>query len=114
MPSVDCDDADSSTFPGAGELCNGKLDDCLMDDGTLATPEDEVDMDGDTFLDCDGKVFDPTLWVGGVAVLDAFLTDGIDRDLYRDCADDDATICPFASDFVMVCFKTVQIPIGGC
>ena len=66
------DDADSSTFPGATEICNGKLDDCLLDDGTLAIPTDEVDFDEDTFLDCAGKVFDPTLWVGDIDVLNAF------------------------------------------
>jgi len=98
LPSQDCDDADDSTFPGAIEMCNGKLDDCDLDDGTLSTPPDEVDVDGDTFLDCAGKTFDPTLWVGDVALLNQFVSDGIDRDAYRDCDDVDSTVFPFAPE----------------
>ncbi len=43
----DCDDSDAVVFPGAAEVCDGKLDDC---DGALL-PE-EADEDGDGVADC--------------------------------------------------------------
>ena len=96
LPPEDCDDADDTTFPGAPELCNGKLDDCANANGALSVPTDEIDGDGDTFLDCNGKVFDPTAWVGDVQVLTGYLADGIDRNAYRDCDDTDGMVYPFA------------------
>ena len=34
------------------ELCNGKLDRCEDDDGVLTPPANELDGDGDGFVDC--------------------------------------------------------------
>jgi hypothetical protein len=44
---IDCDDHDSSTYPGAPELCDGKDNDC---DGVV--PADEADADADGFRAC--------------------------------------------------------------
>ena len=43
----DCDDANAAVFPGATELCDGIDGDC---DGSL--PADEVDDDGDLYVEC--------------------------------------------------------------
>jgi len=48
----DCDDADSTVFPAATELCDGLDNSC---DG--ATPDDELDADADRYVTC-------VLWVG--------------------------------------------------
>ncbi len=46
--SGDCDDGDSTVFPGATETCNGVDDDCdgLVDDDLLATYYRDADGDG--------------------------------------------------------------------
>ncbi|MFT4702527.1 MAG: cysteine-rich repeat protein [Bradymonadia bacterium] len=43
----DCDDRDKDTYPGAEEICDGRLNDC---GGVLA--EDEQDTDGDGVPEC--------------------------------------------------------------
>jgi len=44
----DCDDNDSSIYPGASEICDGRDNDC---DGTPGP--DEVDADGDGYMVCE-------------------------------------------------------------
>ncbi len=53
---VDCDDNDSSVYPGAPELCDGKDNDC-----NDMIPSDEVDDDGDGYMVCDGDCNDDPL-----------------------------------------------------
>jgi hypothetical protein len=52
-PCNDCDDNDSSTYPGADELCDSKDNDC---DGVV--PADEFDADGDGYKECEGDCND--------------------------------------------------------
>ena len=111
----DCDDGDDDTYPGAGELCDGELNDC---GGSL--PADEVDGDGDGYLACeecdDGDASRyPTA---------AEVCDGVDNDCDQvvpddeldddgdglsecegDCDDGDATLNPLDldSDFISSC-----------
>lgn len=49
----DCDDSDSSIFPGAVELCDGKDNDC---DGAI--PLSEIDNDSDGYTACGGDCND--------------------------------------------------------
>ncbi|MBT3219347.1 MAG: hypothetical protein HN348_09675, partial [Proteobacteria bacterium] len=67
----DCDDSDSTIFPNATEACDGLLNDC----NATELPEDEVDNDNDTFVECDN-------WTGPSS-----LTGG-------DCDDSDQDINP--------------------
>jgi hypothetical protein len=46
--NTDCDDADNNTYPKAEERCDGLINDC--DSNTL--PLDEVDNDGDGYVEC--------------------------------------------------------------
>ena len=111
LPDVDCDDADDTTFPSANELCNGKLDDCYADDGTLGVPMDEQDLDGDTFVTCSGKPFDPTVWVGDPNVLAGYVSDGVDRS--GDCDDADFTVHPYALEICDGIFQDcMDVDIG--
>lgn len=52
-PCNDCDDNDSSVYPEAPELCDGKDNNC-----DTVIPADEMDSDGDGFMTCDGDCDD--------------------------------------------------------
>ena len=78
----DCNDDDDTIYPTAPEICDGLINTC---GGSL--PSDEVDNDGDNFVEC---VFHDEGWDGDVSVT------GED-----DCDDGDDTIYPSAQ-FVMV------------
>ena len=88
---TDCDDDDEAVFPGAQELCNGKLDDCssldlLEGDEGSQIPYDEWDSDGDGQVECD-LIFDPMLWEGTQVIEGG-----------SDCVDSDSDIYQGASE----------------
>ena len=58
----DCDDSDASVNPVAEEVCNGRDDDCVDH-----LPLEEIDDDGDGFVDCEnpGGIWFNTEIVGG-------------------------------------------------
>ena len=74
----DCDDGDSSIFPGANELCDGVLNDC---EGSIGA--DEADDDNDGYVECavDSGGWDGSTISGG-----------------EDCDDSDATVFPGATE----------------
>jgi hypothetical protein len=78
--SGDCDDTRSEANPGATEQCNGVIDNC----NRTSLPLDEVDDDGDGFVDCD-SAGQPWLGVAG-------LSDD-------DCDDTNASIFPLADEY---------------
>lgn len=53
----DCDDADSTVFPGAPQVCDEVNNDC-EDSEWPAVPETEVDDDGDGVAECQGDCDD--------------------------------------------------------
>ena len=74
LDSTDCDDADATIFPNAPELCDGIINSC---GSTL--PTDEVDNDGDGYVEC-------TIDIGG--------WDGSVIPQSGDCDDTNDTINP--------------------
>ncbi len=88
--STDCDDSDSSTYPGAAETCDGADDDC---DGTV---DEDSAVDATTwYLDLDGDGF------GDSAVAHSSCTAPsgyVDSALGADCDDADASTFPGAEE----------------
>jgi len=80
--SDDCDDRDSTTYPGAPEACDGNDNDC-----SGAPAADEVDSDGDSVMACNGDCDDTsnTTYPGAPE-----LCDGINNDC-DDETDEDIT-----------------------
>jgi hypothetical protein len=74
----DCDDTDPTRAPGFPELCDGQYNNCSVP----VIPSNEVDNDGDDYVECN---VDAGGWDGGVAI-----TGG------RDCDDTDPTSHPDA------------------
>ena len=96
---VDCDDTDSTIYPNASELCDGQVNDC-----NSSLPTNEVDSDGDGYVECtvDINGWDGTTITGGEDCNDGNdtiypsaleLCDGLDNDcdtvLPADESDDD-------------------------
>ena len=79
MQGDDCDDGEATLYPGAGELCDGQINNCNT--STLAS--NEIDDDSDGFVECS---MDSGGWDG---------SGSMDGD---DCDDDEATIYPGASE----------------
>ena len=83
-PSVvggnDCDDTASYRYPNALELCDGVINSCA----TNTLPSNEVDDDGDGYVDC---IFGVTGWMGNPGVLDD-----------ADCNDGNPNIYPSAPE----------------
>ena len=63
----DCDDTRSYRYPNAPERCNGLFDRCEDLNLHGGFPSDEVDDDGDLFVECEG--FDPIIWEGDSSVI---------------------------------------------
>ena len=53
---TDCDDSNATSFPNANELCDGIVTSC---GGSL--PTDEIDDDGDGFVEC---TIEQSGWLG--------------------------------------------------
>ena len=76
--STDCDDTDSTVFPGAPELCDGQLNDCNSN-----MPETEIDNDNDDYVECS---------------IDAGGWDGNPAKLGDDCDDTNPNVNPRAPE----------------
>jgi hypothetical protein len=85
--ATDCNDADATVHPGAGEYCNGVDDDCdgTIDLGALDAATWYADADGDTFGDAAATA-------AACAAPTGYGTDA------TDCDDTDATVYPGAAD----------------
>ncbi len=79
MTGDDCDETDATVYDGAAELCDGLDNDC---DGSLT--DNEVDGDGDGYVEC---TLDSGGWDGSTAPTG-----------YEDCDDTDSTVSPVGTE----------------
>ena len=100
----DCDDGDSSSYPGADEYCDGVDHDC---DG--ATDEDEA-VDASTwYLDSDGDAYGaPNVSQNACTQPSGYLEDD------QDCDDGDAAINPGATEVCDSVDDDCDGVLGGC
>ena len=82
--SGDCEDDEPEVYPGAPELCTGVVEDCSSVDYGI-TPEDEMDNDGDGYVECSG--FFTIAWKGEEGVVGG-----------NDCNDNNEYAFPGASE----------------
>jgi large repetitive protein len=85
---TDCDDASSTTYPGADEYCDGEDDDCdgsIDEDAAVDVLTWYADTDGDTYGDAASTDIDCDQPSG-------FVSDA------TDCDDTDATVNPVATE----------------
>ena len=81
----DCDDLSDLVYPAATEICDGVFNDC--DDvkyGVQDAPNDELDDDGDFYVECD---IGNNVWVGDTAIIDG-----------GDCNPSSLSIHPWATE----------------
>jgi len=110
----DCDDSNAEVYPGAEEICDESDDNNC--DGTI--DENEDDIDGDGFSECDGdcNIYNDTVYPGAEqicndgtmdndcdGIIDGVEIDDVDGDGFTpcqgDCDDTNPDINPDADDF---------------
>ena len=135
----DCDDQSDTVFPGAPELCDrldndcngladyrnpaGDDDDSAGDDDDSASPgewdSDELDFDGDGYVECDDWLeTDPAIAGGGDcddtdAAVNPSATDMPDDGVDQDCDGAQATLCFYDGDQDGYGGAEVVIATGG-
>ena len=80
LDDSDCDDANNVSFPNATEICDGQLNNC----NNSSIPSDELDSDGDGYVEC---TIDLTTWNGTFGIIGG-----------DDCDDTDGSIYPNAPE----------------
>ncbi len=73
--SDDCNDNNSTIYPGAAELCDGLINNC----NTPTLPSDEVDNDGDGYVEC---TIIASGWEGSSGVIGGEDCDDTEEDNY--------------------------------
>jgi hypothetical protein len=73
---LDCDDTDNTVFPGATELCDGQMNDC----NGSSIPVNEVDNDGDNYVEC---TIDAGGWDGEPSIVGGNDCDDTDPNNYH-------------------------------
>ena len=117
VAGLDCDDYDAFVYPTATEYCDGQFNNCediMMMQGPTA-PTDEVDDDGDGFVEC--ELTNGVAWAidatnpAGDAV---HYRDGTDENAYCDGPCDGTSTCTYV-DGTTSCTPNAQscTPIGG-